>query len=92
MAFNIHTVMQNANDLNTLVTMTVENEMSANMIFPVACPDIIASRSYTRLRCNRMKTGVKYDKVFVPLLPPPFSFSKPTDGFQISHGLGGETK
>jgi hypothetical protein len=78
-AFNIHTVMQNANDLNTLVTMTVENEMSANMIFPVACPDIIASLSYSRLRCNRMKTGVKHDKVFVPLIPLPFLRSKTSD-------------
>ena len=43
--FDIHAVMQDANNLNTCVTLPVENEVSSNVIFPVTWPDIVANSS-----------------------------------------------
>ena len=92
MAFDIHAVMQNTNDFNVLVTLAVENQVPADVIFTIAFSNIIASGSHPRLMRNRMKTGIKHGKILIPLLPAPFPLGKTADGFQVLHGFGGETK
>lgn len=72
MSDNIHAVVQNSYNFYMITFLSVKDEMSSCMIFPVTGFNIIAGHSNVWLVGNCLKTVIYHSKIFIPLEFSPF--------------------
>ena len=88
MLFDIHTVMQDTDNLNLVFSsMTVKNDMFTNPILEIVFPDIITRPAQTGLVRQIMKRAIQLSQIVYLLGLSSLFASITTDGKQIAPGF-----
>ena len=87
MLFDIHTAMQDANNLDLTFCMAVKNHMFTNAIFEITFANVIACTANIWLVCQIMKSTVKLRQIAYLLSLSPLLASITANGKQVVPGF-----
>jgi len=84
--FNIHTPVQNPDDLNLIISfLTIKDNMATDSNLPVAMPNIATISSLGRACSQLLKTAIQHGEIFISRLIPLTLLSVAANIYQVGH-------